>query len=184
MSDLWKRIESWLGKNAPEVLADLQPGASDAALAGLSKTVGAALPEGFRAVYAGHDGQGGHGPALVPPWQLLPIADIPREWTLMKGLLDRGTFAGTPAVAVGPVQAVWWHPGWIPVGANGDGDLVCLDLAPAPGGEVGQILVFLHTHEKRERIAASLPAWLEAFAGELERGLYRLEDGELVRVSG
>jgi len=181
MPDTWKRLESWFEKNAPTVNADLLPGATDKDFAALVKITGAALPDSFKSIYRVHGGQMGIGPPALGEWSLLSIKSIQKEWKLMKGLLDKGVFKAA-AVAIGPVQPVWWDAGWIPVGSSGGGDFQCVDLNPASGGQRGQIVTFFHMDEKRERVAASLPALMEAYAGDLEKGRYKLEGGMLVRA--
>ena len=59
---------------------------------------------------------------------------------------------------------------------NGGGDHHCLDLAPAPGGDVGQIIRMWHDDVARCVEARSFRAWLEAYADELEHGHYSYSD--------
>ncbi|ANZ38778.1 hypothetical protein BBK82_24635 [Lentzea guizhouensis] len=63
-------------------------------------------------------------------WHLAELAEDPRRWE------QPMLYAGPPD-AVRPVQ---FHPLWVPVGANDWGDAVCVDLAPGPGGRVGQVI--------------------------------------------
>lgn len=39
------------------------------------------------------------------------------------------------------------------------GDGLCIDLDPAPGGTVGQVIRRLHDDDRRERVAASFTQW-------------------------
>jgi cell wall assembly regulator SMI1 len=55
---------------------------------------------------------------------------------------------------------------------NGVGDLVCLDLNPPKGGAVGQVIEVLHEDGDRTVLAASLAAWLDGFATDLESKKY------------
>ncbi|MFF3264323.1 hypothetical protein ACFYWO_34790 [Streptomyces sp. NPDC002932] len=48
--DAWQRIESWLHQHAPATLARLRPGASEAEIAALQKTLGVRLPDGLKAL--------------------------------------------------------------------------------------------------------------------------------------
>ncbi len=51
---------------------------------------------------------------------------------------------------------------------------------PRPGGDGGQIILFLHDDEGRYLVARSLRAWFERLAADFERGLYEIvtdEDG-------
>jgi cell wall assembly regulator SMI1 len=76
--------------------------------------------------------------------------------------LDGGEFEDFEDVEpVGPVKGeFWWNPLWIPIATNGGGDDICIDLDPAEGGKVGQIITFWHDWELREVILDSLEEWL------------------------
>jgi cell wall assembly regulator SMI1 len=52
------------------------------------------------------------------------------------------------------------------------GDHHCLDLAPAPGGDVGQVILWWHDDDKRTIQAKSFREWLDRFAYELEAGFW------------
>jgi cell wall assembly regulator SMI1 len=182
MSGVWERLEAWLQINAPEVRHDLLPGAADADIAAVEQLVGTRVPDGFREVYAVHDGQIGIGPPLLIDWLLLPTKTIQREWQLMHDLLARGEL-DAQAVANGPVQAVWWNPKWLPVASNGTGDFQCIDLDPPSGGQFGQIVTFLHVDEHRTVAAQSLPMLFEICTTQLENGSYHLVDGEWQRTN-
>ncbi|KOV82030.1 SMI1/KNR4 family protein [Nocardia sp. NRRL S-836] len=63
-------------------------------------------------------------------WHLADVEEDPRRW-------EHPVLYAGPPDAVRPVQ---FHPLWVPVGANDWGDAVCVDLAPGPGGRVGQVI--------------------------------------------
>ena len=83
-----------------------------------------------------------------------------------------GEFDGVKGTPRGRVRADWWNRRWVPVGVNGVGDLICLDLDPPRGGKVGQVIEVLHEDGDRTVLAPSLGAWLEQFAADLEAGAY------------
>jgi cell wall assembly regulator SMI1 len=106
------------------------------------------------------------------------------EWRVWKELLDGGDFDDSSSKPDGPIQTDWWNPKWIPLSYNGSGDHHCLDLDPAPGGQVGQIITVWHDWEHREVIASNFQAWLEQFADDLESGKYSVSEeyGGLVKL--
>ena len=183
MTGVWDRLEEWLARNAPDARADLRPGASPQEMKSIEDLVGAKLPDAFREVYAVHDGQVGVGPPALINWTLLPAKSIKSEWSLMRDLNARGALSA-PAIAEGPVRAVWWDVNWIPVAGNGSGDFQCLDLDPPDAGRRGQIITFSHTDGRRVVAADSLINWIEACAVEFESGAYHLKDGEWVSDKG
>ena len=71
----------------------------------------------------------------------------------------------------GPIQPFWWHPSRLPLTDN-SGDGVMIDFAPAPGGQVGQIVEFDHEVGPRRVFAASFGQWLNDLADGLENGEY------------
>lgn len=181
MKETWDRIERWFAENAPQFRIRLLPGVSVAEIEALEADLSVRLPESFRASLLIHNGQHGLAKPLVEEWQLASVADIRREWGLMQDIYDRGTFIDTAVKAIGAVQPVWWLPQWIPIAYNGAGDLLCLDMAPALGGKVGQIVTFWHTQETRRVVAPDFGEWLATFADDLWAGKYQLQDKRLVR---
>ena len=185
----WQRIESWLRENDPDTLAALRPAATPAEIAATEAHLGVTLPDDLRASYLIHDGQQGLTdsmdlPGLIEGWELLSLAGVRDEWTIWKDLRDDGTFEGSASAPVGPIRPEWWNARWIPLTRDGGGNSHCLDLDPAPGGGVGQIITMWHDDDTREIVAPSFGAWLTQFADELDAGEYAYSEeyGGLVRV--
>ena len=88
-------------------------------------------------------------------------------------LLDDGDFADLEGEPDDGVASDFWQRGWVPFADNGAGDYLCVDLAPAAGGTVGQIIVHGHETGRHHVLAASLGEYLTALAD-------RMEDGALV----
>ncbi len=97
---------------------------------------------------------------------------VVENWTLWTEMLEGGEFEGLSGEPNGPIKAEWWNPRWVPLTSNGGGDHHCLDLDPAEGGQVGQIMEFWHDWEVRTRIAPSFTAWFEAFVTGCETGRF------------
>jgi hypothetical protein len=84
-------------------------------------------------------------------------ANRPPEWVKQKKHL--------------PVQPVWRHPRWLDFAGIGDGDQWCLDLAPPPDGNPGQIIFWSHEVGVADVLFTNFEALLSAFATRLEAGL-------------
>ena len=72
----------------------------------------------------------------------------------------------------------WWHPGWIPLLRDASGVRLCLDLAPGPAGQIGQIIK-LDFDDVNWCPPVVAPGWqtlLLTFAQDLETGEYRLRE--------
>jgi cell wall assembly regulator SMI1 len=181
MQEIWQRIENWLQQNSPEIMADLLPGASDDQISQLEQTTQSQLTEDVEVSYRIHNGTRGGGPPLMGNWRLLKLEQIAREWTLQEQLSADGVFEDDECEHKDPIQPVWWNAQWIPIGSNSSGDFICLDLNPAPGGNVGQVISYWHTDPDRKVLANSFRDWLTKFADDLESGQYRVEEGWLLR---
>jgi cell wall assembly regulator SMI1 len=168
---VWKRIEACLARQGRS--ADLNAGASAKELVALEETIAVKLPDDFKKAWRVHDGQ--NGPSLVPPpsgddtgYSLMCIAEIRQEWMSWKQLTESGEFKDEEGAPDAGIQAAWWHRGWIPFASNGGGDSFCLDLAPASGGVIGQVITMNHETAARTLLAPSFAAWFAELAGSLE----------------
>ncbi|HJQ33119.1 MAG TPA: SMI1/KNR4 family protein [Pyrinomonadaceae bacterium] len=190
MEDIWARIEKWLAANAPEVLNSLRPGADSHAVARVETLLGIEFPPDVRASFSIHDGQSGLnmdaglGYGLIDACELLSLERIVEEWKIWKELLDGGDFDGQKGAPEGPVKDDWWNPKWIPVAYRGTSDYYCLDLDPAAGGNVGQVIIFWHDWEQRKVINSSFEEWLRSYADDLEsdRCIMSRDEGGVVRL--
>jgi cell wall assembly regulator SMI1 len=173
---LWERIRrATLGLTHGRPIAG--NGASPSALAELEAAVGAKLPDDLRASYLLHNGQPQGAPALFPHeygdlgcgYWLLSVEGILRDWGVWKDLNDGGEFSGLTAIPDEGVRSDWWHPGWLPIAADGGGDFLCVDLAPDAGGTMGQVIQMCHDDGKRPRLAASFAQVLAQLAEHYEK---------------
>jgi cell wall assembly regulator SMI1 len=187
--EAWAAIEAWLAANAPSLRKSLRPAAADAAIEKLQSKLGLTLPADFVESLRVHDGQkssadDGLMPMAdddlgeMPSCRLLPVTEIAREWAMMKELHDIGEFAGRKTEPARGVRSDWWSPGWVPLADNGGGDSFCLDLAPAKGGTVGQVIVFFHDMDERPLVAKSFRQWLSDLASAFEAGKYTMDEDE------
>ena len=163
MKQQWERLEAWLKANNPALLADLNPPASDAKIQTLEQTLGVTLPVDFVECLRVHDGQRGGVEWLFPSAEFLSSERILDEWAIWKDLLDGGDFDGAKARPGAGIQPAWWSPKWIPFTYNGAGDHLCLDLDPACGGRVGQIITLWHDDGARNKKADSFFQWFTEF---------------------
>jgi cell wall assembly regulator SMI1 len=57
------------------------------------------------------------------------------------------------------VRDDWWNPRWIPFTHDGGGNHLCLDLDPAEGGAVGQVISMWHDSGERAVQGHSFGEW-------------------------
>jgi len=189
----WTRIDAWLDANAPQVMATLQPGASDEQLADCESKIGQPLPADVKESFRIHDGQvddteygvmdvpaAGLMPFVgrsylgEPSYELLPLERLVKDWKMLSGI----NFGGRKGEPDPGIRDEWYHPGWLPISTNGGGDYFCVDVAPTALGTVGQVITTNHDNRKRRLVAPSFTAYLEQLADGLENGaIYLEEDG-------
>lgn len=96
MEATWKRIETWLEANAPQMVASLNPPATDAEIEATEKFLEVALPEDMRVIYRLRNGQQSVGHGLFSGWLFLSLQQMREEWDVWKELLDWGDFDSVP----------------------------------------------------------------------------------------
>lgn len=166
----WLRIERWLAQSAPEAKDCLAAGLTPEQLADLERELGAELPDQVRAWFSRCGGQAQHQ-SLLPRWELSRPDDVVSTWRMHASLKEDGLFDDEADIqATGAVRAEWWNAGWIPVATDAAGNLLCIDLAPAAGGCVGQVIEWMHDWPERRVLAPSLCKFLAQIADDLDSG--------------
>ncbi len=171
----WQRIERWLATFAPASTRQLRPGAEPAALQEAEARLGVKLPADFKASCRFHDGMEPESRLLLGNYDLSAVGGIANLRVQTAEAPDR-----TPSwVKEGrqlPVQPVWWHSAWLDIAWGEAGGIgrphLCLDLAPTPGGTVGQVLAWSNDGAVSEVLFPSFAALLVTWADQLEAGLY------------
>jgi cell wall assembly regulator SMI1 len=176
MEEIWQRIDLWLQANTPQIFETLQSGASEAQIAEVEAALSIKLPEDVRASYRIHDGQSAYKEGLFEGREFLSLARIREEWEVWKDLLDSGDFKGCESEPDVGIRNDWWNEKWIPITYDGAGNHDCLDLAPADGGTVGQIITMYHDSSDREIVSSSLREWLQKYVDGLESGQFMLQE--------
>jgi cell wall assembly regulator SMI1 len=146
---VWAFIEAQLARVAPEVLADLRPGATEAQLDAAEAELDIRFPAFFRDFYTIHDGQKDQtvGLGLFFGLQLMSLEQIVREHRFWQELLsdDPDTY-GSPgdskSVPEDVIDTRYIHAGWIPFASDQCGNYFGLDFAPGPKGIAGQCISF------------------------------------------
>jgi cell wall assembly regulator SMI1 len=178
VAESWKLIKKWLKENAPDWKA-LQKGAAPKKIEDAEQRLGRRLPEELRESYALHNGGGEIFPNLMDiSFYLLPLSEVVQDWESQKQLLEGGDFDHSPAQSAKGICKEWWNIGWIPFASNGGGDLFCIDLVPASGGAVGQVISHNHETGEHQLLAASLRSWLHELAYDLRDGKYSFDEDE------
>jgi cell wall assembly regulator SMI1 len=177
----WDDVEAWLKTNRPDVFRTLNPGASVADLEKLEAARGYKLPEGVKAFWQRHDGatsRAGKGTipgddAFLPEtgFQLFSLAEIAATWASQIEIYSRlGSAENPPGWTPSGVRNEWWAKGWMPFAYNGAGDYLLVDLDPAPGGQVGQVLHFWHDLDDMALQNRDFVSWFELVSDKIQGG--------------
>lgn len=186
MREIWNRIEQWLRANAPQVAETLQPGATEQQIVELESLLGRTLPADLRESLLIHDGQTEYPDVgFVDTQEFLSLERIRKEWSVWKELFESGAFTESESEPDVGVRPDWWNPLWVPLTYDGAGNHYCIDLAPADGGSVGQLITMWHDNGARTVLAPNFRAWLGAYADALENGrvVFSEEDGGLMNAT-
>ena len=192
ISEYWERIEMrWeRGENAPTMLEDLNPGASEDEIAALESELGRAIPRDFRDSLKLHNGESDGWPCkafadygaylgtdrILEIWkQRLEIAqdlsdeDMPDPDELIRdGIIQ----------VEGPVRPEMYLAEWIPImECNGD-VFWALDMNPAEDGEPGQVIEVDWEGCSWKVVSDSFESFMRDYIVRLESGTYRIIEGQ------
>ena len=152
----------------PDLVADLNPPATDKQLDALETLTGQRLPDDFRRLYKLANGQNeGATSFFLDGYKFLSLEEISQDWIMMKKLNAQRFGFWESDTPQGVVKDRWWLPSWIPFAQDITGSSYCIDLDPAPGGQVGQVIAFIHDDTWRAHLGRSLNDYL----GDYEKGL-------------
>ena len=175
----WQRILICVEANAADLLDFLEPPADCAELAEAETRLSMRLPTALRNFYALHNGTTAFGvfPALEE--EQSAFGPLPLDEVEFLEVEDESDADPEEEFDVDPgVRAEFWNPNWIPFAAAADrGDYLMLDMSPARGGRIGQVIEWRHDTSERRIVAPSLEALLRQTADGLEAGSI-LYDGE------
>lgn len=87
-------------------------------------------------------------------------------------MVREGAFTGRSSKPIGPIRPDWWNERWIPIVANLSGDLVCVDMDPAPGGVEGQFIEWGHETGAYGVLAENFAEWLSGVVEDIEDGFF------------
>ena len=179
------RIETWFQEHLPEVLADLNPGATQNEIELLETSIGVPLPSSFKEFYRWHNGQKREIlTGLFYGLEWLSLEEVYKEWKNWSALFDEG-FAEARGESFHPekVKEVYLNRLWILFTDDGGGNHLGIALDPGSKGTVGQIINFGPNENTKYVLADNFQSFLSWFIIQLESGNYIVyEDSEYGKV--
>jgi cell wall assembly regulator SMI1 len=160
----WRRIERWVAiASLPGTV--LNAPATERELAALDAALVTGLPAGLRQLLASHNGAGEGWFCFAEGYFLSTTQIIALRAERSNAASRFDADAGSPD-CLGTVRPLWWSELWIPF-LRRNKEPVCIDLDPAPGGEVGQIIEIDWEGRCNRVLAPNLDAFLAEIADSL-----------------
>ncbi len=191
VQNAWSLLLEALAQAGYAVDELVRPGAVSEDIAAVQTAIGRDLPADLAGLYQLSDGQtdwyqlthGAHAETVRGPgrwvcalfgdgWSFDPVGKVTDGWTMWKEVRDGYTpeeladdFDSAVEVrGEDPVMAVYTSPDWVGFATDGGGNQLAVDLAPRPGGTVGQVIVIGSDEDLRRVIAPGIVQLLELCA--------------------
>jgi cell wall assembly regulator SMI1 len=182
---VWKRIEAAVGALAPELLGNLEAGATVKESTAFEKAIGHTLPEEVRQSFLVHNGQRGEwGNPVFSGFRLGSITWALKRWEAWLDMADETARdeqlqnLGT-CVPSGSIRRDYANRNWVPLAEMDSSNYYGVDFAPESKGVRGQVISFGRDEADKEVLAWSWGWLLNDFAEELEAGNFRYQmDGD------
>jgi cell wall assembly regulator SMI1 len=176
----WDKIVRWFDTNPPPVPDDaleLYGGATAKEIKEAEKVMGLSLPEDVKESYRLHNGNRECQGLFTWGGGLFSLKGMVKQWQMWAKHLASGIFKGAedPPQLNGPIKKYWWNLKWVPIIDRG-GSCDFIDMDPAKGGHVGQIVHFFRETGPDRVQAPSWQAYLSDFADGLEEGKLCYDD--------
>jgi cell wall assembly regulator SMI1 len=173
MQQSFEGIQRWLKGNAPKILGALRAPVAARDLATLASSSGT-LPEDLNALYRWHDGIDTKTVAnLFFGMAFDPAAAVVKR--LQR--IDARTALRYADPGIDPSYALATTR--VPIGNDSARCSLCVDIAPAPGGRVGQVILIDEEFQVALKLCASVSELVSNFARDLEEGKYTLAEDAL-----
>lgn len=164
-------LERFLAADHLELLADLNPPASESEIHAFESRLKLRFPADFIACYRIHNGQRGRSKRLFQGKEWLSLQNIDLDWSTWEDLQKGGDFKDSPSRPDAQIREGWWRSGWVPFTSDGGGTHICLDLDPAATGTYGQVIKIFHDMPHRQYLAADFGSWLSLQVESITTGL-------------
>ena len=176
-------FEEWLANNLPEILSDLNPGATEDELRTFAAELNVTLPAGFVELYRWHNGQ--KMEIHTGPWYgliFIPLSRVLSEWLSWRDVLCQSSpeslvslNSNATSVPPGFVRCLYANNRWIPFAYDWAGNYLGIDLDPDEKGTFGQVINFGRDEERKIAIAPSVGVFVNWVVAELKAGNFNIK---------
>lgn len=153
---------------ARDVEFHLHPPAAETDLAGIDETFGVNLPEWLTALWREANGGHEYSPVFTRPnfltgLDFLSVGESLDLRTRLNGLSSAYSDYDEPRVRDSHIIPKWFPLSWVPFAAfAGSTTVLFADCSPGPGGNVGQVIAFVHDPDQISLVAQDGESYLDA----------------------
>lgn len=153
---IWADLESELSARIDLHEVALRPPAAPEAVARTEAALGTPFSPAFAASLAVHDGQDTSGLELIGGWRLYDLASLVDAWQMFMRMKDE--------------EIIAWDRRWVPIGTDGNGNHLTLDLVP--GASYGRLAEVPRLVRAPTTLAADFASWLRGVTRDVASGVY------------
>ncbi|AUZ04603.1 SMI1/KNR4 family protein [Vitreoscilla sp. C1] len=172
LAQRFQAVLAKIQKQQPLSRLELNDGATEAQLVQVQADLNVVFPDDLQQWYRLFDGQSPNSEHVFNGAAWLSLSRMQALWQHMQTRVTEMSHEDIALSADDEVQALWWHDAWLPFSDDGQGNYVCVDLAPSADGVMGQIIRVRFDNMVRSLEATSLEAWLDAHIEALEESDY------------
>ncbi len=159
-------------KGIPDIETRLNAGADEGRLEQLAGKAGGVLPVQLLELYRQFDGEDmTRWTGFLAGLQFLPLGKVLSDFTFFQGVEDEMTAMGTEAVMEEPLCELTW----IPIAYDCARAWLVVDLTPAEGGTVGQVIALDYDSDHCYLLADSLDGLFEKMTAWLRQGILTID---------
>ena len=167
MLEVLADLEDWFNQNQHPIVGVLQPGLSDAELAGLLKGWPYQLPDEVRQLYRWHNGLTDRYMDFFPHHTFYPLneaLEIAKSYREVAGMFNQ------------PEDDYWyWKSAWLPVFGDFDGQALILTVGSNEASDSAPVLDFFNEVPEKPVLYGSLERLLQVVLECYQQGVYRVQ---------
>ena len=177
------RVIDWMSRHLPNVIEDLQTGASPSELYGLETVWNVKFDSTFKSLYTTANGQKlKTNTGFFYGLEFLPIDRMTSFWLNQMSLIRENARNEInmdefeKSFQKGKIREVYASEKWIPFAYDWGGNFLGLDFAPGPEGKMGQVINFGRDENVKFVVADDFDAFLQWYADQLDGGNFQINN--------
>lgn len=160
----------------------LNAGAEKEDIAEAESLLEVSIPDEVKDLYYTHNGETADSPGVFFGIEFMPLEEVIDEIEFNKEESDAEEFLeyGPNIEPEGAIKSRVYHDKWMPIGSDGGGNFLAVDLDPGENGKFGQIINYGSDEETFYVIAESLSDLLAFIVKSIENDDFTSEGQDFV----